>query len=78
VTNPVGDCFLRLSDAVGGTDTTADERTRVLDGWLAAGGEESATWEKLSPDVRALVEELEKREAQSWPDPADLPEQQNI
>jgi len=76
--NPVGDLFHRLSDALGTTDVTPAERQKVLDGWLKAGGEDSATWDKLDPDVQRLVGELEERAPQSWPDPADLPNQQNI
>ena len=77
-TSAVGQLFHRLSDALGGTDVHPDERARVLAGWQAAGGEDSATWEKLSLGTRQLVTEIEKRDPQSWDDPADLPDQQGI
>lgn len=76
--SPVGQLFHRLSEALGSTDVHPDERAQVLAGWTAAGGQDSATWEKLSPDVQALVEEVEKRDPQSWDDPADLPDQKGI
>ena len=76
--NPVGQLFHRLSDALGGTDVHPDEREQVLSAWREAGGEDSATWEKMPEDARKLVEEIETRDPQSWADPADLPEQQNL
>ena len=76
--NPVGELFHRLSDALGGHDVDPDERQQVIDGWREAGGETEATWDKLPQETKTLVEEIEKREPQSWADPADLPHQQNI
>lgn len=76
--NPVGQLFHRLSDALGSVDVHPDERARVLDAWAAAGGEDSATWEKLPLGVQHLVGEIEKRDPQSWADPADLPGQKGI
>lgn len=74
----VGDLFHRLSDALGGHDVTPDERSLVLTGWQNAGGEMSATWEKLSLGTQRLVTDIEKRNPQSWADPADLPDQQGL
>jgi hypothetical protein len=76
--SPVAELFHRLSDALGGHDVDPDERVRILAAWNAAGGEDEATWEKLPKDVQDLVEEIEKRDPQSWDDPADLPIQQGI
>jgi hypothetical protein len=76
--NAVGQLFHRLSDALGGTDVHPDERATVLAGWQSAGGEDSATWEKLPLGVQHLVVEIEKRDPQSWADPADLPDQQGL
>jgi len=70
--------FYRLSDALGGFDVTPEERAQVLSAWTAAGGQDGATWETMSPEARALVAEIEKRDPQSWDDPADLPSQQGI
>jgi hypothetical protein len=74
----VGKLNYRLMDALGGFDVTPEERDRVIKAWTAAGGEMSATWEKLPLGVQHLVAEIEKRDPQSWDDPADLPEQQGI
>jgi hypothetical protein len=76
--SPVGQLFHRLSDALGGHDVLPEERDIVLKGWAAAGGQESATWEKLPLGVQRLVADIEKRAPESWDDPADLPDQQNI
>lgn len=78
MSNPVGQLFHRLSDALGGTDVLPEERTRILTAWNAAGGEDAATWDKLPLGVQHLVTEIEKRDPQSWDDPADLPDQQGI
>jgi hypothetical protein len=75
---PAGMLFLRLSDALGSTDVLPDERAQVLSAWAAAGGHDAATWEKLPLGVQHLVTQIEKREPQSWDDPADLPDQQNL
>lgn len=74
----VADLFHRLSDALGGFDVAPEERAQVLEAWREAGGEEAATWDRLSEDAQKLVTEIEGREPQSWDDPADLPEQQGI
>jgi hypothetical protein len=74
----VADLFYRLSDALGGHDVTPEERDQVLTAWAEAGGQEAATWERLPLGVQHLVGQIEKREPQSWADPADLPDQQNI
>lgn len=76
--NAVGQLYHRLSEALGSTDVHPDEREKVLAGWQAAGGEDSATWEKLPLGVQHLVVDIEKRDPQSWADPADLPDQQGI
>lgn len=76
--NPVGELFHRLSNALGSTDVHPEERQRVVSAWADAGGEDSATWEKLPKDIQALVVEIEKRDPQSWDDPADLPNQKGI
>lgn len=76
--NPVGQLFHRLSDALGGTDVHPDERAQVLDAWRDAGGEDSGTWDKMSPESQKLVLDIESRDPQSWADPADLPDQQGI
>lgn len=73
-----GQLFHRLSDALGQHDVHPDERARVLAGWQDAGGEMSATWERLPLGVQHLVTEIEKRDPESWADPADLPDQQGI
>jgi hypothetical protein len=75
---PVGKLFHRLSDALGSTDVHPEEREQIISAWTAAGGEDSATWEKLPLGVQHLVAEIEKREPQSWADPADLPGQQGV
>ena len=74
----VGQCFNRLSEALGSADVDPDEREKIITAWTAAGGQEGATWEKLPLGVQHLVREIEKREPQSWDDPADLPDQQGI
>jgi hypothetical protein len=74
----VGQLFNRLSEALGSTDVHPDERRQIIDAWQSAGGEESATWEKLPLGVQHLVGEIEKRDPQSWADAADLPEQQGV
>lgn len=76
--NPVGELFHRLSEALGSTDVLPEERAKVVSAWTAAGGQDDATWEKLPQDVRQLVGEIEKRDPQSWDDPADLPDQQGL
>lgn len=76
--SPVAELFHRLSDALGGFDVTPEERERILSAWTAAGGQDEATWDKLPTDVQQLVQEIEKRDPQSWDDPADLPSQQGI
>lgn len=76
--SPVAQLFHRLSAALGGFDVTPEERQQVLSAWTAAGGQEEATWEKLPADIRKLVEEIEKRDPQSWDDPADLPHQKGL
>lgn len=76
--NAVGQLFHRLSDALGSVDVTPDERNQVLEAWRAAGGEEAATWEKMSLGAQRLVKEIEGRDPQSWDDPADLPGQKGI
>lgn len=74
----VAQLFHRLSEALGSTDVHPDERAQILAAWTAAGGEDAATWDKLSLGARQLVTEIEKRPQQSWDDPADLPDQQGI
>lgn len=74
----VGKLNYRLMDAVGGHDVTDDERTQIITAWGAAGGEMSATWEKLPLGIQHLVRDIERRDPQSWDDPADLPDQQNL
>lgn len=74
---PAGQLFHRLSEALGSTDVLPDEREKVLTAWTNAGGHD-ATWEKLPLGVQRLVAEIEKREPQSWDDPADLPDQRNL
>jgi len=76
--SPVGQLFYRLSEALGSVDVHPDERAKILDAWAEAGGEDSATWEKLPLGIQHLVREIEKRDPQSWDDPADLPSQQGI
>lgn len=76
--SPVGQLFHRLSDALGGHDVLPEERARVLEGWAEAGGQESATWQKLPLGIQHLVMEIEKRAPESWDDPADLPSQQGV
>lgn len=76
--SPVGQLFHRLSEALGSTDVHPDERAQIVAAWTAAGGQDAATWEKLPLGIRHMVVEIEKREPQSWADPADLPEQQNL
>lgn len=75
---PVGQLFHRLSEALGSTDVLPEEREKIIAGWQQAGGEDSGTWEKLPLGVQHLVTQIEKRDPQSWDDPADLPDQQNI
>jgi hypothetical protein len=74
----VGKLNYRLMDALGGFDVTPEERSRVIEAWNAAGGEMSATWEKLPLGIQHLVVDIEGRDPQSWADPADLPSQQGI
>lgn len=74
----VAQLFHRLSEALGGHDVDPDERARILAAWTTAGGEDDATWEKLPLGVQRLIGEIEKRERQSWDDPADLPDQKNL
>lgn len=74
----VAQLFHRLSEALGSTDVLPEERAQVLAAWTKAGGEDSATWEKLPLGVQHLVGEIEKRPRQSWDDPADLPDQKGV
>jgi hypothetical protein len=74
---PAGQLFNRLSEAVGSTDVEPEERERILSAWTAAGAHD-ATWEKMPLGIQHLVTEIEGRERQSWDDPADLPDQQNL
>jgi hypothetical protein len=69
---------LRLSEALGSADVTPDEREKILDAWRNAGGEDSATWDKLSLGAQHLVKQIEGRDPQSWDDPADLPDQKDL
>jgi hypothetical protein len=74
--SPEGQLYYRLTEALGGFDVTPDERDSLIEAWNAAG--DGATWERMSLGSRKLIEEIEKREPQSWDDPADLPSQQGI
>lgn len=76
--NAVGQLFHRLSEALGSTDVEPEERQQIIDAWGDAGGEQSATWEKLPLGIQSLVTTIEKRDPQSWDDPADLPDQRGI
>ena len=76
--NAVGVLFHRLGDALGTTDVHPDEREKIIAAWTAAGGQEAATWERLPLGIQHLVKEIEGRPRQSWDDPADLPDQQNL
>jgi len=74
----VGQLFARLSEALGSADVHPDERRQILAAWDAAGGDEGATWEKMPLGIQHLVTQIEGRPRQSWDDPADLPDQQNL
>ncbi len=64
--------LFRLDEALGAHDVTPEEHERVVEAWQAAGNMD-ATWESLPEGVRALIEEIETRPAQSWDDPMDVP-----
>lgn len=76
--NAVGQLFHRLSEALGSTDVTPAERDQIIEAWQQAGGEDTATWEKLPLGAQNLVTAVEKRDPQSWDDPADLPDQKGL
>lgn len=63
----------RVVEALGGHDATPEERRQIIDGTG-----EAESWEKVPLGVQHLVTQVEKRPQQSWDDPADLPDQQNI
>lgn len=67
------DLYDRVTRTLGTYDSTPEERRRILDG---TGNAES--WAEVPLGVQHLLGEIEKRPRQSWDDPADLPEQQNI
>jgi hypothetical protein len=63
----------RLTEALGAHDVHPDDRAEILNGYLEAGGD-SATWDDLSPRVKGLITDAEALPAQSWDDPADVPD----
>ncbi len=65
---------IRLAEALGSHDVHPEDRARIQQAFIDAGMEE-ATWEDLPADIRALVEEIERSERQSWDDPADVPDE---
>lgn len=72
-TSTAADLWYRLSDALGTHDAHPDERDKIQQAYLDAGGND-ATWSDLPPDIQTLIQEIEKRPAQSWEDPADVPD----
>ncbi|MES2211443.1 MAG: hypothetical protein V4515_14865 [Chloroflexota bacterium] len=71
--SPQAQLHYRISDALGAHDVDFDTRALIQQGYLAAGGD-SATWEDLSTDVQAAIEEVEKLPRTSWSDPSDVPD----
>jgi hypothetical protein len=65
--------YQRVVGALGGFDASPDERRAILDG---TGDADS--WADVSDDVKQLIVKIENSPAQTWADPADLPDQQGI
>lgn len=63
----------RLSQALGGHDVRPDVRQQILD---ETG--EADSWEQVPDDVKQLIVKIENSAPQTWPDPADLPDQQGL
>ncbi len=63
----------RVSEVLGGYDVHPADRQTIIDG---TGPAES--WADVPDDVKKLIEEIEASPRQSWDDPADLPDQQNL
>lgn len=70
----VTDCYNRLADALGGHDVHPSDALEIQNAYLQAGGPESATWDDLPEDIRRKVEQVETTPAQTWDDPADVPD----
>lgn len=67
------DLYDRVTEVLGSHDATPEERRQVM-----AGTGDAESWAKVPLGVQHLIAQIEKRPRQSWDDPADLPEQQNI
>lgn len=70
--NPALALHDRLSDALGAHDVHPEDRNRIQQAYLDAGGDE-ATWDDLPAGVQRLIEQIEETPRQSWDDPADVP-----
>jgi hypothetical protein len=75
MTSPAVELNERLSDALGAHDVHPDDRDRVQQAYIAA-GMDTATWDDLPDDIKALVEDIEQNyPRQSWDDPVDVPDE---
>jgi hypothetical protein len=63
----------RVVEVLGSYDPTPEERMQILKG---TGDAES--WAQVPLGVQHLIAQIEKSPRQSWDDPADLPDQQNL
>lgn len=71
--SPQAELADRLRDALGTHDVHPEQRKLVQDAYIEAGLDD-ATWDDLPEAIQQLVEEIEKLPAQSWEDPADVPD----
>lgn len=67
------DLYNRVTEVLGSYDATPDQRRQIL-----AGTGEAGSWDEVPEDVQKLITEIENSPRQSWDDPADLSDQQNL
>lgn len=72
-TNPQVELADRLRDALGTHDVHPEDRAAIQQAYIEAGLDD-ATWDDLPAEIRAKVTAAEALPAQSWEDPADVPE----
>lgn len=73
MTSPQAQLHYRLADALGAHDPDSAVALEIRQAYVAAGAD-NATWDDLSPEIRRLVEEVEKLPRTSWDDPMDAPD----
>jgi hypothetical protein len=59
----------RVERLLGTRDVHPNDRKTIREAMV-----ENVTWDSLSPDVQQLIIENEQLPAQSWADPADVPD----